>query len=399
MVNSNTPIPATEIQYRCSQLQLALQANGIDAGIIIQRVDLLYFTGTAQNGVLYMPSQGDPLLFIKRYFPRARKESPLNQVWPMQSIRDIPNLVTKHHGQQLRIIGLEFDVMPVSEFRFFEKLFPSQKLVDLSSIILDIRKLKSTWDIKQMERAAEMSALTFDYMGQILMPGMTEMEFAGKFEAFARQAGHGGQLRVRNYQTEGYPWHVLSGSSGGMIGLLDSPASGAGSSHAFPCGAGTRKIRAREPIMVDFASVRNGYHMDETRMFVIGKMSSDAYAASQAAITIQQELLASIRPGSCAHDIYCRSVEIAEALGFKDSYLGVPGHQVSFIGHGIGYELIEPPFIAAGKEDLLLPGMTIAFEPKFVFADQFAAGLESVFHITESGAQLISKTPVKIFSV
>ena len=149
--------------------------------------------------------------------------------------------------------------------------------------------------------------------------------------------------------------------------------------------------------MVDFASVQNGYHMDETRMFVIGKMPPDADAASQAAITIQQELLASIQPGMCAHDIYHRSVKTAKALGFKDSYLGIPGHQVSFIGHGIGYELIEPPFIAHGKEDVLLSGMTIAFEPKFVFADKFTAGIESVFHITDSGARLISKTPVEIF--
>jgi Xaa-Pro aminopeptidase len=376
---------------------MALQHNGIDAGLIIQRVDLLYFTGTAQNGILYIPSQGDPLLFVKRYFPRARKESPLDQVRAIQSIREIPNLLTQYHSQQPKILGLEFDVMPVAEYHFFQKLFPSQKLVDLSSIILDIRKLKSTWDIKQMEQTAEMSALTFDYMRQVLAPGMTEMEFASTFEAFARQAGHAGQVRVRHYQTEGYPWHVLSGSSGGMIGVLDSPASGAGSSYAFPCGASTRKIRSQEPVMVDFASVQNGYHMDETRMFVIGKMPPDADAASQAAIAIQQELLASIQPGMRAHDIYHRSVKTAKALGFKDSYLGIPGHQVSFIGHGIGYELIEPPFIAHGKEDVLLSGMTIAFEPKFVFADKFSAGIESVFHITDSGARLISKTPVEIF--
>jgi len=101
----------------------------------------------------------------------------------------------------------------------------------------------------------------------------------------------------------------------------------------------------------------------------------------------------------CAHDVYHRSVQTATAMGFKDSYLGIPGHQVSFIGHGIGHELIEPPFIAHGKEDLLLAGMTIAFEPKFVFANEFAAGIESVFHITQSDARLISKTPVEIFTL
>jgi Xaa-Pro dipeptidase len=85
------------------------------------------------------------------------------------------------------------------------------------------------------------------------------------------------------------------------------------------------------------------------------------------------------------------------SLGYKESYLGIPGHQVSFVGHGIGYELIERPIIAQAKEDLLLPGMTFALEPKFVFADDFSAGIESVFLVTDTGTRLISKTPVEVF--
>ena len=65
---------------------------------------------------------------------------------------------------------------------------------------------------------------------------------------------------------------VLSGPSGGMVGLLDSPASGEGTSAAFPAGAGPRRLCVDEPVMVDLGTVKNGYHMDETRMFAIGAM-------------------------------------------------------------------------------------------------------------------------------
>lgn len=182
-----------------------------------------------------------------------------------------------------------------------------------------------------------------------------------------------------------------------MTGVLDSPASGEGSSYAFPCGAGGKKIIAKEPIMVDFASVLNGFHMDETRMFAIRRMPDKALQAARAAIAIHRELLDTIKPGMCAHDLFSHALHMAESLGYKESYLGIPGHQVSFIGHGIGYELIEPPIIAHGKEDLLLPGMTFALEPKFVFADAFSAGIESVFLVTDTGARLISQTPPEIF--
>jgi len=392
-----TPIPITEISRRWSRLQKMFQEKGIDGALIVQRVDLLYFSGTAQDGALYVPSHGEPVLFVKRYFPRARKESPLNQVVPFDSFQDIPGCLRDHYGNLPRTLGLEFDVMPVAEFHFFQKSFPSQKFVDASRSILDVRKTKSPWDIQQMERTAEMSSLTFDYMRRVLTPGLSEMAFAGLFENFARNRGHAGKLRVRNYRTEGYSWHVLSGRSGGMTGVLDSPASGQGSSYAFPCGAGNKTIRAEEPIMVDFASVLNGFHMDETRMFAIGRMPDKALKAAQAAMAIHQELLETIKPGMCAHDLFSHALHIAGSLGYKDSYLGIPGHQVSFLGHGIGYELIEPPIIAHGKEDLLLPGMTFALEPKFVVADAFSAGIESVFLVTDTGVRLISKTPMEIF--
>ena len=392
-----TPIPSTEISRRWSRLQKMFQKKGVDGALIVQRVDLLYFSGTAQDGALYVPSHGEPVLFIKRYFPRARKESPLSRIVSIDSFRDIPDCLRDHFGTLPRTLGLEYDVMPVAEFHFFKKNFPSQIFVDASAHILDVRKTKSPWDIQQMERTAEMSCLTFDYMRRILKPGLSEMGFAGLFENFARDRGHAGNLRVRDYRTEGYSWHVLSGRSGGMTGVLDSPASGQGSSFAFPCGAGSKTIRAEEPIMVDFASVLNGFHMDETRMFAIGHMPEKALQATQAAMAIHQELLEAIKPGMCAHDLFSHTLHMAGSLGYKESYLGIPGHKVSFIGHGIGYELIEPPIIAHGKEDLLLPGMTFALEPKFVFEDAFSAGMESVFLVTDTGARLISQTPPEVF--
>jgi Xaa-Pro aminopeptidase len=393
----STSIPGTEINRRWSKLQKVFQEKGIDGGLIVQRVDLLYFSGTAQDGALYVPSEGEPVLFIKRYFPRARKESALNQMIPIDSFRDIPACLMDHFRILPRTLGLEFDVMPVTEYNFYKNCFPAQTFVDVSPSIMNVRRFKSPWDIDQMERAADMSSQTFDYMRQVLVPDLTEMAFAGLFESFARNHGHAGKLRVRHYRTEGYSWHVLSGQSGGMTGVLDSPASGEGSSYAFPCGAGGKKISVQEPVMVDFASVLNGFHMDETRMFAIAEMPQKALQAAQAAMTIHQALLEMIKPGMCAHDIFSYARDLAVSLGYRDSYLGIPGHQVSFLGHGIGYELIEPPIIAQGKEDIIQPGMTFALEPKFVFENEFSAGIESVFLVTDTGARLISKTPPEIF--
>jgi Xaa-Pro dipeptidase len=390
-------VPASEIDSRTLKLQQELQTNDIDGLFIVQRVDLFYFSGTAQNGFMYIPAEGAPLLLIKQYLPRAKEESSVKNLIKINSIKEIPELIIDHYGKLPAIIGFELDVIPVNDFTFYRSLFPASKSVDGSPLIFKIRRIKSDWEITQLENTAEMTRKTFEYMQASIKPGISEMEFAGMFETYARTLGHGANLRVRHYQTEGYPWHVLSGKSGGMVGLLDSPASGAGTSAAFPVGAGSKKLCANEPVMVDMGSVLNGYHMDETRMLAIESMPKRAMDASLAAIEIHDSVMDKAKPGITVGELFEHSVQLATSLGHEATYLGTPGHKVTFIGHGIGLELIEPYILARNRNHQLEAGMTFALEPKMVYENEFSAGVESVFLVTESGSRLISKVPVEVF--
>jgi Xaa-Pro aminopeptidase len=386
-----------EIERRTAAVQEELRRAEIDGLFIVQRADLFYFSGTAQNGFLYLPAEGKPLLFIKQSVSRARAESALETIIAIDSVKALPGLIADVQGRPAKRLGLELDVLPVNEFRFYRDLFKPKDCLDGSPLILRVRCIKSDWEVAQLEATAEMTRSTFDYMRTVIAPGLTEMQFAGMFEAYARTIGHGGKLRVRNYNTEGYPWHVLSGTSGGLVGVLDSPASGEGTSAAFPAGAGSRRMRAGEPVMVDLGSVINGYHMDETRMFAIGSMPEKAYRASRAAIEIHDALIERAKPGTTLAELFDQASAMASRMGFHDVFLGPPGHQVSFIGHGIGIELVEPPIIARGRHTPLEVGMVFALEPKLVFENEFAAGVESVFQVTTTGGRLISKVPVEIF--
>ncbi len=390
-------VPSGEIDRRIEKIRKELQNNGIDGLFIVQRVDLFYFSGTAQTGFLYIPAEGQPVLFIKRYLPRARKESSIRNIVEVKSIKEVPGLISDFYGKLPGTIGFEFDVLPVRDFNFYKRLFDVEKFVDGSHLIHKVRMIKSDWEIEQIEKTAELSQKTFEYMKSAIRPGLTEMEFAGMYETFARKLGHGAKLRVRDYQTEGYPWHILSGTNGGLLGLLDSPASGEGTSAAFPCGGGNKLLAPNEPIMIDLGSVLNGYHVDETRMFAIGSMPGRAMDACRAAIEIHNAVLEKVKPGISIDELFRHSVETANSLGYAKPYLGPPGHEVSFVGHGIGLEIVEFPIIASGKKERIEPGMTFALEPKMVFENEFSAGIESVFLVTETGARLISRVPLEIF--
>ena len=217
-------------------------------------------------------------------------------------------------------------------------------------------------------------------------------------EAYARNLGHGGMMRVRDYHTEGYAWHILSGKSGGMIGLLDSPSSGEGTSPAFPCGAGYRPFAKGDPVMIDFNSVLNGYHFDETRMLSIGKMPQKAMAACLAAIEIHNEVLENVRAGITVDELFRISVKKARSLGYEDYYLGPSDYRGHLHRSRNRHGTDRKAHYRSGRTDILQSGMVFALEPKMTFLDEFAAGVESVFLVTKDGHRMISSTPVEIFT-
>jgi Xaa-Pro aminopeptidase len=392
-------IPEFEIEKRIRNLQRGLRKSEIDGILVVQRVDLLYFAGTAQNGFLYIPAHGNPLLLIKRYAPRAGEESSIRHIIEITSPKEVPGRIVDVYGRLPDTLAFELDVLPVTHFYFYRQLFPVKAHVDGSSLIHRVRSVKSPWEIEQMDKTARLSARTFEYIYSHLKEGYTEMEFAGMFEAFARKIGHGGKLRVRDYQSEVYPWHVLSGPNGGKMGLLDSPFSGEGTSVAFPVGAGFRKMMSNEPILIDLGFVYNGYHMDETRMFAMGSMPQKAFDAAMAAMEIHDEILETAKPGIPINTLFETSVAKAKALGYAETYLGPPGYKVSFVGHGIGLDLVEQPIISPKSHDLLQPGMTLAIEPKINFINEFGVGIESVFTITETGCRVMTRVPKKVFII
>jgi Xaa-Pro dipeptidase len=391
-------VPEKELKARKERVQKALQDANIGGLLVVQRVDLSYLTGIEQKGICYVPARGEPLLFLGELPPTDEARSGIYEEIRIKSFEEIPRAVRDAYGRLPHAAGFELDVLPVADFNVYRELFPGAECVDGSSCILGPRMIKSDWELARMDETASLTQETFAFGKSVIRPRLREMEFAALLEGFARDLSRErGIVRVRDYQTEGYAWHVLSGKSGGMLGLLDSPASGEGTSPAFPCGAGPRRIEPGDPVMVDFGFRLRGYHLDETRMFSCGPMEDGAFKASGAAIAIHDAVLSAVRPGVTVDELFRLSVGKAEELGYGDQYLGPSGNKVTFIGHGIGMELIEGPIIAKGREDSLEPGMTFALEPKIVFEHEFIAGVESVFAVTETGYRMISKIPVEIF--
>ena len=391
--------PRKELKDRLGRLRAHMQSTGIESLLVIQKMDLYYLSGTTQDGLLFIPLEGKPLLMIRRELERARLESPLEEIVGLKSTRELPSLIRNHWGRLPRVLGLPMDVLPVRDYLRYQEMFSEHVFVDSSWVMRDTRKIKSSFEIDLMRAGAEIGRKVYQEAKEILQQGMSEIEFGGLLEAAAKRYGHESLLRVRSLNYEAYSWHILSGLSGGIVSQSDSPMGGLGLSPAFPVGASLRAMQAHEPILVDFGICYHGYQVDETRMFSIGKMGkkfSDAYKACR---EIHDAVLDETRPGADCETLFQKSIQIAEKLGYRDNYLGPPGLQTRFIAHGIGLELNEPPFLAQGHAYPLERGMTFALEPKIVFPGEGSVGIENTVLVTQEGHEVLTPLEEDIFQV
>ena len=392
--------PIDELNMRLDVLQELLQRHDICGVILLQNSDLFYFTGSIQRGVLYIPAKGEPIYMVIKDFNRARLESGLNQILKITSVREFSEQLLKM-GMKLPLrIGMEFDVIPVQQFQRYQKLFSAAEIIDISPLVRQVRAIKSDYELGIMTECALIANQTYEHAKTVICAGMTDLDVAAELECFSRKAGHQGIIRFRSFNSELYFGHVFSGRDGAEATYLDAPLGGLGLSPAVGQGSGHKTIERGEPIIIDFIIAYDGYLVDQTRTLSIGPLADSLQQAYADMLNIQEKLYAIARPGVIWGDIYQQCYRLAEELGYKDNFMGVTGSQVSFIGHGIGIEVDEIPFIARGfDQQPLEKNMTFAFEPKAVFSGIGAVGVENTWQVTTDGLKKITYADEKLFQL
>ncbi len=389
--------PREEVEKRIQRLQSFLKKEKVDSCLILQNVDLFYFSGTIQHSYLFIPKEGDPLLMVQKDFDRAMKESPLKNIVPIERPKAISPLLQKEGG--LNRVGLECDILPVNQFRQLEKMLPQSEFVDISKAIKQVRMVKSPYEIDQLRRSAKVLDEVFEYAKKVLTPGITEIEAESRLIELGRRRGHQGLTRMRAWNQDMINACVLSGSSGSVRTHLDVSVIGPGISPAFPQGSSYNVIERDVPIQIDFSIAYNGYITDGARTYVAGSLPQKLKDAYEVILEIRDEMEKIAKPGLPCSDLYHRSSKIVKRRGLEDYFIGTRKNQAPFVGHGIGLEIDELPLLARGFSQPLEIGMIYAFEPKFIFPDTGTVALEDDYVVNQDGVEKLTHSDDRIIVV
>ncbi len=387
----------SELENRIENLRTHMRAGELDAVWISHHVNMYYFSGTAQSGHLFIPADsGYPTLLVRKYFPRAQKESPWPDVRWVKSLKQVFKFIS---DEKFTRIGLEMDILPAANFLRIQRAVPNVEFLDISREIRQMRAVKSEYEIACIKRAAQLLDDVFSQIPSWIQPGMTELALAARIEYFMRCAGHQGYIPMHSFNSALFYGNVLCGTSGAIRGQFDGPTCGPGLSAAIPGGAGRNVIQPNQPIFIDMVSGVDGYLADATRVFCLGELPEDLQAAHTCCIDIQNRIIAQCNGKITGAALYEQALEIAAENGYAGNFMGPEDDQVKFIAHGLGLEIDEPPLIAGRYEYPLPEGSVIALEPKMVFSGKGAVGIENTWFFDRSGWHRMLSTPDSIILI
>ncbi|MET9212774.1 MULTISPECIES: M24 family metallopeptidase [unclassified Nocardia] len=345
-----------------------MRAAHLDALLITPGPDLRYLIGSAAESFerltcLVIPADGAtpsvviPKLELASLDGSAAGELGLQVLdWvdgvdPYQLVRS-----TLHAGSRIAVA----DAMPALH------LIPLAESTtglpaSATPVLRQSRMIKDEAEIEALRRAGAAIDRVHARMGEFLRPGRTEAEVGADIAAAIVEEGHTEAAFV----------------------IVGSGPHGADPHH----GVSDRVVESGDVVVIDIGGpVEPGYYSDSTRTYVLGSPSTQVAEQMALLEAAQAAAVAAVRPGVTAESIDAAARTVLADAGLGDAFV----HRT---GHGIGLSVHEEPYIVAGNDLVLEPGMAFSIEPGIYFRGKWGARIEDIVVVTADGAESMNNRP------
>ncbi len=383
-------VPLNELNSRIERFrkQMDQSCPGWEIAAVFSKVNVYYFTGTMQEGVLFIPRCDEAVFWVRRSYERATEESLFPLIKPMESYRDAA-VTMKNLPDTLY---LEKEIVPIGMLQRFQKYFPFTVIESADVQIAKARSIKSKYELALMEQAGKIhQRVTEELIPGMLREGMSELEFFSDLYSIMIHEGHQGVTRFGMFDTEATLGQIAFGESSIYPTSFNGPGGNYGLSPAVPIhGSRNHKLRKGDLVFVDTGCGVEGYHTDKTITYMFGRsLPDEVIQIHLQCVELQNRVAAMLKPGAIPSVIYN---EIISGLSpeFLENFMGFGTRKVKFLGHGIGLTIDEWPVIANGFDEPIQDGMVFAIEPKKGIPHIGMVGIENTFIVTPQGGKNIS---------
>jgi Xaa-Pro dipeptidase len=372
MKDQMVPITAAERRSRIERARELMGRQGLDAILLTGGTSLRYYTGiewglSERLLAVVLPRDGQPFL-VTPAFERDRAHEQLQdgplvdgaEVMTWEEHESPYALVAsglRGRGAATGVIGVEETVRWVFSDGMAAAL-PSARLQSATPVTAGCRVTKSRTELALMRLASTVTWKAYQAAYESLRDGMSQSDFARLVSQAHTRLG-------------------FTGGAGVQIGKFS----------ALPHGSiEPQTIREGTILLIDGGCDVGGYKSDLSRTFVLGKATDRMRAVFEVEHRAQTAALQAARPGVPCEAVDAAARQVIVAAGFGPDYQ----YFTHRVGHGIGMDGHEWPYLVKGNTLPLAPGMTFSDEPGIYIPGEFGIRLEDDMVITDSGAELLS---------
>lgn len=337
-----------------------LQAGLEEPLLVSNLVNVRYLTGLgSSNAALLVEADGATIFTDFRYAERARAIPGVELVQTRRNLfAQLPELVSGRIG---------FEPGALTYERYSSLTDGGLDLVPRKGLVEALRAVKDAQEQDTIRRAGSVTNEAFARIAEEPFVGRTERDLAWRMEELFHELG-GEELA--------FPVIVAAGANGG-------------SPHAVP---GDRPIEPGQTVTIDAACRIGGYASDCTRTFLTGDVPDELRSAYDVVLEAQRAGLAAVRAGADGVAVDQTARDVVEAAGLG----GLFGHG---LGHGLGLEVHELPYLNAEYPSTLAAGNVVTVEPGVYFPGLGGIRIEDLVVVTDDGSEVLTpftKEPVAV---
>lgn len=372
------PITVDEWRARIEKARMLMRENNMDAIVIMGGSTLNYFAGISwgiseRMLALVIPQKGKPFIVC----PAFEESRAMEQIetGPLDASTSV--LTWHEHESPYKLVasglkdrGITTGRVGAEEtvrFVFADGIAnaaPSLNVISATPVTAGCRGVKDEHELELMRLASEATWKAYKAAYESLEEGMTQGEFSRLISLAHNKLGFNGYASVQ-----------------------------VGKYTALPHGSRTpQTVREGTPILIDGGCTVEGYWSDLTRTLMLGNPTDKMRKVFDIVLAAQTKAIETARPGIEAQDVDAAARKVISDAGYGPDY----AYFTHRLGHGIGLDMHEWPYLVKGNTTILQPGHTFSNEPGIYIPEEFGIRLEDDIVITENGADFLSPQSISI---
>lgn len=338
-------------------LRNTMSSLNLQGLIISNPINIKYLTGIDAEGTLLLTRKDNIFITDGRYIEHVHSILTLYDEIIVYDIHDVSVDDYENFFMFCENVGFEEYYVTYADYKELIRKYKINSLVETEHIIERQRMIKDKDEISNIEKACEITDNCFEYLLTYIKPGMTEKQIAEEIEEYYKQ------------RTDGLAFDtiVASGENTSMP-------------HAVPT---NRKIQAQDIITIDMGCIVNGYASDMTRTFFVGSVPEYVKPVYDLVLKNEIQTLEEMKDGE--------STRLLTKMVENDFKLN--GYNlIHSLGHGVGMEIHEAPYINYRTDTQLKENMVVTDEPGIYIPGKFGVRIEDTVQITKFGCISLTKS-------